>query len=81
MNDLYIQQYNDEYQGDMSKYVISYLKDKLGDIATNFRVIIENQNPVILFSTKYHDCEIYEFSGSHGEDYWVVSMIDREPDE
>ena len=77
----YIPQDYDEYNGDMANYVISYLKTSLGVMVIDPRVIIENQKPIVLFSTDYRYCEIYEFSGSHGEDYWVVSMIDREPDE
>ena len=76
----YIPQDYDEYHDDMANYVISYLKTSLGDMIIDPRVIIENQKPIVLFSTDYRYCEIYEFSGSHGEDYWVVSIIDREPE-
>jgi len=74
----YIPQDYDEYHGDMSNYVISYLKDNLGDMVIEPRIILENQKPIVLFSTEYRYCEIYEYTGSHGDDYWVVSIIDRE---
>jgi hypothetical protein len=77
----YIPQDYDEYHGDMANYVISYLKTSLGDMVIDPRVIIENQKPIVLFSTDYRHCKIHEFTGSYDEGYWVVSIIDREPKE
>jgi len=77
MNDQYILQYNDEYCGDMDVYIVAYLKKNLGDMIKNIRVITENEKSYVLFSTDYQNYEIYEYTGSHGDDYWVVSIVDR----
>ena len=76
MNDQYILQYNDEYCGDMDVYIVSYLKKNMGDTVKNIRVITKNEKSYVLFSTDYQNYEIYEYTGSHGDDYWVVSIID-----
>lgn len=77
----YIEQYVDEYHTDMHEYVISYLKQKLGDTVINPRYIVENDKTVIQFSMSCRNCEIYEYSGILGEDYWVAIIINPIIDE
>jgi len=68
-----LQDYN-EYTGDMSNYVITYLNNIFSNKVTNHRIIVENEKTIIKFVIGCRNCEIRDYTTTRGEDYWIVSI-------
>jgi len=52
------------------------LKDNLGDMVIEPRIILENEKTVVQFTTGCRKCEIYEYTDLLDDNYWVAIVFD-----